>query len=215
MTPQQAADKALKAIDPTTAVSTDSTAVVAGRTAYQLVLEPRDTTAWSAPSGSRSTEQPTSPPASRCSRRAPPPRRSRSGFTSFDPSTPAPSVFGFNPPPGATVTEHAADRPVPPRPTAAPPRPRAGSRPTSSAPAGPRVLVASVPGDTSGSSGSSGSGSLGTLSSTMKSLPTVSGSWGSGHLLEGTVFSAVLTDDGRLAIGAVPPAALYDALSAS
>ena len=28
------------------------------------------------------------------------------------------------------------------------------------------------------------------------------------------MFSAVLTDDGRLAIGAVPPSALYDALSA-
>ena len=42
----------------------------------------------------------------------------------------------------------------------------------------------------------------------------MSGTWGSGHLLEGTVFSAVLTDDGRLAIGAVPPSALYDALSA-
>jgi len=42
----------------------------------------------------------------------------------------------------------------------------------------------------------------------------VSGTWGTGHLLEGTVFSAVLTDDGRLAIGAVAPSALYDALSA-
>jgi hypothetical protein len=73
-----------------------------------------------------------------------------------------------------------------------------------------------VPGDTAGSSSGASpqSGSLGTLSSTLKTLPEVSGSWGSGHLLEGTVFSAVLTDDGRLAIGAVPAATLYDALSA-
>src|SRR5262249_22306023 len=42
LTPQQAADAALKAIDPSTAVSTDGTASVAGRSAYELVLSPRD-----------------------------------------------------------------------------------------------------------------------------------------------------------------------------
>ena len=45
-------------------------------------------------------------------------------------------------------------------------------------------------------------------------LPKVSGTWGSGHLLSGTLFSAVLTDDGRVAIGAVAPAQLYAALAA-
>ena len=44
-------------------------------------------------------------------------------------------------------------------------------------------------------------------------LPAVSGSWGSGHLLSSALFSAVLTDDGRVAIGAVPPQMLYAALS--
>ena len=219
MTPQQAADKALKAIDPTTAVSTDSTAVVAGRTAYQLVLTPRDQNtlvgsvriaidgATHIPTRVQVFAKGASSPAFEV------------GFTSFDPSTPASSVFGFNPPPGATVTEHAA-------PTGS--GPGSGDKGAGSAPTqgGQKahvvgtgwssVLVASVPGDTSGSSSgsSSQSGSLGTLSSTLKTLPRVSGSWGSGHLLEGTVFSAVLTDDGRLAIGAVPAATLYDALSA-
>ena len=32
-----------------------------------------------------------------------------------------------------------------------------------------------------------------------------SGDWGSGRLLAGTAFSAVLTDDGRMAVGAVSP----------
>jgi hypothetical protein len=45
-------------------------------------------------------------------------------------------------------------------------------------------------------------------------LPRVSGSWGSGHLLEGKLFSAVLTDDGRVAVGAVTPQTLYAALAA-
>jgi len=43
-------------------------------------------------------------------------------------------------------------------------------------------------------------------------LPRVSGDWGKGRLLSGTAFSAVLTDDGRLAIGAVRPEKLYQAL---
>jgi hypothetical protein len=48
----------------------------------------------------------------------------------------------------------------------------------------------------------------------LQALPPVSGSWGSGHLLQGTLFSAVLTNDGRVAVGAVPPRMLYDALAA-
>jgi len=40
--PQEAADLALKAIDPTTAVSTGNTAKIAGRDAYELILRPRD-----------------------------------------------------------------------------------------------------------------------------------------------------------------------------
>ncbi|HYT10199.1 MAG TPA: hypothetical protein VEL73_06010, partial [Mycobacteriales bacterium] len=42
LTPQQAAQQALAAIDPTTSVSTDGTRPVAGRKAYELVLAPRD-----------------------------------------------------------------------------------------------------------------------------------------------------------------------------
>ena len=43
LTPQQAADAALAAIDPTTTVSTTGAAKVAGRDAYELVLSPKDT----------------------------------------------------------------------------------------------------------------------------------------------------------------------------
>src|SRR5215475_8256324 len=42
LTPEQAAEQALHAIDPTTIVSTDSARRVAGRDAYELVLAPRD-----------------------------------------------------------------------------------------------------------------------------------------------------------------------------
>ena len=214
-TPQQAADQALKAISPTTTVSTDSSAVVAGRTAYQLVLTPKDGTsligsvriaidgATHIPTRVQVFAKGTSSPAFEV------------GFTSFDPSTPSSSVFSFNPPPGATVTERSVPG------TGGSDTGGSNRHPTSGNGPKPQVvgtgwtsvLVASVPHDTSGSS--SQPGQLGSLGSTFRSLPTVSGSWGSGHLLEGTVFSAVLTDDGRLAIGAVSPAALYHALSVS
>lgn len=53
-------------------------------------------------------------------------------------------------------------------------------------------------------------GEAGTLVDT---LPTVSGDWGSGHVLTGTLFTAVLTDDGRVAVGAVPTAVATAALA--
>ena len=68
------------------------------------------------------------------------------------------------------------------------------------------MVVAKLPsGAVSGSS---------TMSRLSEALPKVSGTWGTGHLLRGTLFSALLTDDGRVAIGAVAPRALYSALSA-
>ena len=63
------------------------------------------------------------------------------------------------------------------------------------------------------SSGGSGEGSE-QLQSLLQALPRVSGEWGSGRLLRGTLFSAVLTDDGRFAVGAVAPERLYAALAA-
>jgi len=47
----------------------------------------------------------------------------------------------------------------------------------------------------------------------LNNLPAVRGSWGSGHLLTGKLFSVLLTDDGRVVIGAVAPDRLYQALS--
>jgi hypothetical protein len=50
------------------------------------------------------------------------------------------------------------------------------------------------------------------LSQMLNSLQRVQGSWGSGRLLRGTLFSVVLTDDGRVAVGSVEPEMLYRAL---
>jgi outer membrane lipoprotein-sorting protein len=210
LTPQQAADAALKAITPSTKVSTDGTAVVAGRSAYELLLQPKDSS--SLVSSVRvaidgKTHIPlrvqvyganTGKPALEV------------GFTSFDASRPDASVFRFNPPPGTRVTDgsspstqgNARDLV---KPSDSQPR-VVGSGWTS-------VVVAKAPAMTGSATGpATGPGGAGSLSTLTKALPAVSGSWGSGHLLSGTLFSAVLTDDGRVAVGAVAPDRLYQAL---
>jgi hypothetical protein len=42
-------------------------------------------------------------------------------------------------------------------------------------------------------------------------LPQVSGTWGSGRLLQSALLSVLLTDDGRVIAGPVAPELLYDA----
>ncbi|NUR05823.1 MAG: hypothetical protein HOQ22_03215 [Nocardioidaceae bacterium] len=203
LTPQQAADAALRAITPSTKVSTDGTAVVAGRSAYELVLRPRD-------SGSLvdsvriaidgETHLPTRVQVYADGHTDP---AFEVGFTSFDPSTPPDSVFAFNPPPGTKVTESGAldgpDRVPDPRgPGLADPK-LVGSGWTS-------VVLTRLPAGATTDEG-------GPAAQVLQKLPRVSGSWGSGRLLRGTLFTAVLTDDGRLAVGAVSPDAIYRALA--
>ncbi len=216
-TPQQAAEAALRAISPSTSVSTDGTAVVAGRDAYELVLRPRQhaTLVGSVRIAiDGSTHVPTRVQV--YARGADTPAF-EVGFTSFDPSRPDASVFRFNPPKGTKVTEgpSGSDGPAAKGPGHALRAPgEAGSAHGSRPDVAPRivgrgwtsVVVASLP---SGSGSGSASGSLGSM---LRVLPRVHGSWGAGRLLSGTLFSAVLTDDGRVAVGAVAPATLYAAL---
>jgi hypothetical protein len=65
-----------------------------------------------------------------------------------------------------------------------------------------------------GTTGAATDKNLAQLMKVVTLLPKVSGGWGSGHLMAGTVFSALLTDDGRLVVGAVTPEGLYAALAA-
>jgi len=103
VTPQQAADQALQAIDPSTRVTVDSTARVAGRAAYQLALRPRDTRSLIG-SVRIAIDAETSVPlrvkvfAAGASKPA-----IQVGFTDISFSAPNPSVFSFVKPPGATM----------------------------------------------------------------------------------------------------------------
>jgi outer membrane lipoprotein-sorting protein len=214
MTPQQAASAALAAIGPSTRVATDPTAVVAGRRAYELDLVPRD------PRSLVGSVRIAIDGASHIPTRVQVFARGASapalqvGFTSFTIGTPSSSVFGFTPPPGATVKQGASQSHSSP----AMPHARTTSAATRVVGKGwTSVLVTRLPGDTSaGSSVPSARGSGGgTTAALLRSLPTVSGSWGSGRLLRSSLVSVVLADDGRVAIGAVPPSLLYRALAGS
>lgn len=202
VTPQQAAEAALKAINPSTLVATDPTAVVAGRSAYQLDLTPRDPRSLV---GSvriaidGSTHIPTRVQVFARGATTP---AFQVGFTSFSTATPPDSTFAFTPPPGATVKQGASAQR------------HTGSRaPASRSDAAPQVVGRGWTSVVVAHVGTGATAQGGSLAGVLGSLPRVSGSWGSGHLLRGPLFSAVLTDDGRLAVGAVAPQMLYDALA--
>ena len=203
MTPQEAADRALEAIRPSTRVTTAGTAVVAGRAAYELLLQPRD--AGSLIESVRiavdgKTRIPTRVQVFAHGSHRP---ALEVGFTSFDPSDPPASVFRFNPPPGTKVTNSAGDR------VSHPGSDMSGAGRVKTVGEGwTTVVVTSMP-----ESGTAGQSMGQSMSRLLERLPRVSGSWGSGRLLRGTLFSAVLTDDGRVAAGAVAPDALYSALA--
>jgi outer membrane lipoprotein-sorting protein len=104
LTPQQAANQAIKQVGPTTRVSVQSNVVVAGQAAYQLVLQPKShrsligqvriavDAAHSVPLRVQLFARHASSPAFQV------------GFTSISFVRPAASNFRFTPPPGAKVS---------------------------------------------------------------------------------------------------------------
>ncbi len=186
-TPQQAADAALTAIDPSTAVDVDSTARVAGRPAYQLVLTPRDRRTLVGRVQLALDSETMLPLRVQVfgSESASP--ALEVGFTELSLKTPADSVFSLSPPKGSTVTERAL-------PAGQPPAGTAGAPPAPAVRAGARVLgsgwtaVAVVPGVTVPSSP--------TLDRLTTAVP-------GGRLITSSLLSVLLADDGTVYAGAV------------
>lgn len=104
-TPQQLLDRALERLDETTEVSVGTDGRVAGREAYELVLEPRtDETLIGEIRFAIDGENGAALAASVTGRGASEPAFSV-GFTDVDFSAPDPSVFAFEPADDVTVTE--------------------------------------------------------------------------------------------------------------
>src|SRR5215472_16454295 len=125
LTPQQAAQRVLKAVGPSTSVTSGPTTTVAGQDAYQLVIAPRDT---------RSligkvvivldAQHPAVPLEVQVFARGASSPAFQTGFTSITFGAPPASTFAFTPPKGASVhtvtpMEHPARTPQASRPDTA------------------------------------------------------------------------------------------------
>jgi hypothetical protein len=147
------------------------------------------------------------------------------GFSSVDYSTPDASLFEFTPPPGATVTEHSADDTASTKESGATNAELPGAEPTVVGEGWSSVVILDLPADALANFAEDGSRAqaegpmgrddgAGTALALIEALPAESGAWGTGRVLRGTLFSVILTDDGRVAVGAVSPEALGAALAA-
>ncbi len=194
-TPQEAADAALAAIDPSTAVTTSGAAKVAGRNAYELVLAPRDTGSLIGQVRLAVDAEHRVPLRAEVYAKGAAEPAFRVAFEQVTFDTPDAQQFRFNPPPGTVTTEAGAAG----TPDAGGRTEPAGARPTVIGSGWTSVVVAMAPGAADG------------LGDVTGDLPRVSGGWGSGRLLTGKLFTVLLIDDGRVVAGAVGPEKLYEA----
>jgi len=217
MTPDALAKAALALLGPSTEVTTNGSASVAGRDAYELVLKPRDPASLIGAVRLAIDATEHFPLRVAIDARGGGDPAIEVGFTQVSFARPDDSQFAFNPPPGATVVESTEDpakpdatKPDPAKPDATKPDAKpdltSGARPpmTVVGQGWTSVLVARLPVDQA-------AGTENPFGGFVAQLPAVSGTWGSGHYVTGRLFSALLTDDGRILIGAVTPNLLFQA----
>lgn len=197
-TPAEAIDRLLKAIGPSTEVTASGTGYVAGRPVYQLILAPKDAASLIGqvrlfvdattfvPLGLRVLDRGGAEAVSLLA-------------STVDFSVPAAGVFEFTPPAGVEVTELDA---------------KASDHPTGTAKSRPETKTVGT-GWTTVLVASTGTTEVtdATAKALLDSLPAVSGAWGRGRLLSTSLVNVVLTDDGRVAVGAVTEDRLYAALA--
>jgi outer membrane lipoprotein-sorting protein len=222
-TPDEAAGAALALMGKDTTVTTSGTASVAGRSAYELVLTPKDKTTLVGSVRIAIDSQEHIPLRVQVYSTKLTNPAFEVGFTAVDFAKPDARQFAFTPPTGTKVTE--SDQLTAPKggasTNATPVKP--ADRASNMMQGAPKVVgsgwstVVVAPFTLPSSQqkdGGSAADSAAQLNGILKALPTASGTWGSGHVLQGTLFSLVLTDDGRMAVGAVSPDRLYTALAA-
>ncbi|MFE9116822.1 outer membrane lipoprotein carrier protein LolA [Streptomyces sp. NPDC007172] len=219
-TPKALADQFLKNVDPTTAVSVDGTAQVAGRDAYQLLIKPKQ-------SGSTvgsvrvAVDAKTGVPlkftlASSAGGKA----VVDAGFTKVDFSKPSADTFAFSPPKGAKVTEDDGKQ-----------KQKQTFKPEQSLPGGlgglgdaknTKVIGkgwTSIAAFDTGGKGipkaDNGKGG-GDAQKFLDSLgEKVSGPFGSGTVFKTRLVNALITDNGKVYVGAVTKDALVAAANSA
>ena len=206
--PTTAAAKAIADLRASSTVAVDGTASVAGRNAYELVLTPAPT---------ERTLLREVRVAVDAEKRMPlrlvvlatgstePVLQVGYSELAFGPQDPA--LFTFTPPPGATVTDEPAKDPAEQARTAA----------TTVGDGWDTVKIMRKPADTAPDTAAPNAATPDPARPDAPDLSSVgtpvTGSWGSGRLITTSVGSAIVTDDGRVAAGAVPEQVLTEALS--
>jgi outer membrane lipoprotein-sorting protein len=224
LTPQQAASQALKAVGPSTRVSVDRTATVAGQPAYQLVLSPKSSgsligrvsiaidAAKNVPLRVQVFAKGAKSPAFQV------------GYTSISFVKPAAANFNFTPPKGAKVkvisgpSERASKHSAKLRQEAK--QFQVIGKDWQSVAVLPATALSSLggPGGAAGQAAQSAAGGSGgsgenaaVIGALLKSATPVHGAWGSGRLLHTSLVSVLITDSGHVLVGAVTPQVLYNA----
>jgi outer membrane lipoprotein-sorting protein len=212
MTPQQAADAALAQIGPSTAVSTTGAAKVAGRDAYELVLSPKDTSSLIGQVRLAIDAEKHIPLRVDVYAKNATSPAVRVAFQQISFTVPDDQQFVFKAPVGTKVNENSAadvEKGLQEHQKAAAEQQKqklpAADAPKTIGTGWTTIVSAKLPKtDASSTEAKQAEGLVGML-------PAVSGSWGKGHLFAGTLFSVLVTDDGRVFAGAVTPEKLYQA----
>ncbi len=214
LTPQQAATEILAKVGPTTTVRVDSNVTVAGEAAYQLVLAPKSSSSLIgqiriAVDGSRDV-----PLRVQVFAKGAKNPSAQIGFTSVSFVKPASANFVFTRPAGAKVTQQTlgsgAEKATKKAGTGQGSMIGQGWLAVADLPSS--VLTDATPAAGQRPSGSGLSGDSGAvIGALLKSATPVSGSWGSGRLIKTSLVSMLITDNGRVLVGAVTPQVLYAA----
>lgn len=207
VTPEQAARQFLDRVDDTTTVTVSNTAEVAGRPAYQLVLTPKDPASLVQEVRLAIDGELYVPLQVQVFAKGSAEPAFQVGFTQLTFTPPAEENFAFTPPPGATVEEKTFG-----------PTERQKEHADGARQAAEDVqvrgegwtAVAVLPADSvlkrdAAPEGEEAADAQQVLDSVLQSATPVSGSWGSGKLIRTKLVTVLLTDDGRLLVGAVTP----------
>lgn len=215
-TPADIANEVLTALETDSTVTVADGTGVAGRATYELLLTPNDPETLVAKvvvAVDAKTYVPLRLQVFSTELTAP---AFESGFTEIDYAQPPEAVFDLEIPADATVTERTLtpqDQPKDDK-----PEPQVVGDGWSAVAVGEldvADLIAKASDKGAGDGAALDSQAAAEVAMTFMSLPQVSGEWGSGRVIEGTLFSVLITDDGRYAVGAVSPDSLTVALTAS
>ena len=204
LTPDQMLDQALADLDETTEVTVGTDARVAGRDVYELVLTPRtEDTLVGEIRFAIDGENGVALAAAVTARGASEPAF-QTGFTQVDFSAPDPAVFAFTPGDDVTVTQNEIDLP-----TGAPDRDDATTDAASPVVYGEGWSAVFELPDTS----EAGSADVfsGLDPEQLQLLDSLTTAVDGGRVLQTSLVTVLITDDGRVLAGAVPAARLVEA----